>query len=843
MKSLILIPHLFICLCFGSLSAQLKSPLEFLPHSYGKEFTPHHLLQDYFEYVARESPNVILEEIGQTNEHRTLFIAIVSSPSNLSRIEEIRMNNLRLTGHENGEPDIHSAKSIVWLGYSVHGNEAGGSEASMQVVYDLATGAKGSDSWLDNTIVILEPSVNPDGYSRYTSWNNQVSRIDYDPSTDAREHHEPWPGGRVNHYLFDLNRDWAWLTQVESQQRVAAYQRWMPHVVADLHEMGYTSPYYFAPAAQPYHEFISEWQRDFQVAVGRNHARHFDREGWTYFTKEVFDLFYPSYGDTYPVFNGAIGMTYEQGGHGFAGRGILLPNGDTLFLEDRIARHRSTSLSTIEVTAVNTQKIVTEFAEYFRRSATNPPGQYKTYVVKATNPRTRIRSLCRYLDAQGIRYGRNEEGKSMSSAYSYQSGTEVSLKINNDDLVISAYQPRGILTQVLFDPESRLVDTLTYDITCWSLPFAYGLEAYALEDRLNVERDFEILEGEDEVPPDAYAYIARWESKASGQLLAAALREGIQARFATSMFVVDGKSFPAGSVLFMKNDNEHVGGYPDNLISIARSMSISLQTVSTGLVDLGKDLGSSAYALINAPSVLTIAGEGVSPNAFGQVWHLFEKELAYPLTVVDVDDLGSVEWSDYNTLILPEGYYKISQSMRKELDAWISSGGKVIAIGSALSHFSGKEGYALKPFADPATEEENKKTEQKDRLELRLEHYGESERRNISSRMPGAVFQCSVDTSHPLGFGLGETYHSLKTSPTSYEHLLDADNVIYLREELQYYGFAGYKALEKQKNSVVVAMEQKGSGCIVYMVDNPLFRAFWENGKFMFYNALFFAGN
>ena len=226
------------------------TPDAFLPHAVGDKFTPHHMVVDYFQYVAANSDRVQLMEYGRTNEERPLELAFVSTPENLARLEEIRLNNLRRAGLEPGEP-VDDGIAIVWLSFSVHGNEASGSESSMPVLYALAhTGGK-ADEWLKHTVVILDPSINPDGYSRYTEWNRRTAATQMNTDIQSWEHREPWPGGRTNHYLFDLNRDWAWQTQVESRQRIAQYNRWLPHIHADFHEMGYTSPYYFAPAAQP----------------------------------------------------------------------------------------------------------------------------------------------------------------------------------------------------------------------------------------------------------------------------------------------------------------------------------------------------------------------------------------------------------------------------------------------------------------------------------------------------------------------------------------------------------------------------------------------------------------
>lgn len=234
---------------------------------------------------------------------RPLLMAFVSTPGNLAKLEALRRNNLRRAGILEGAPDPALDLAVVWLSFSVHGNEAAGSESSMAVLHALADSAnERTQPWLENTLIVIDPSVNPDGYSRYTHWHRQVSNRQANPDPATWEHLEPWPGGRTNHYLFDLNRDWVWQTQAESRQRMEVYNRWLPHIHVDVHEQGYNSPYYSAPAAHPYHPYITGWQRDFQVEIGRNNARYFDEEGWLYFTRQRFDLFYPSYGDTLPDF-------------------------------------------------------------------------------------------------------------------------------------------------------------------------------------------------------------------------------------------------------------------------------------------------------------------------------------------------------------------------------------------------------------------------------------------------------------------------------------------------------------------------------------------------------------
>jgi len=306
----------------------IKSPSEFLGYELGTQFTRHYEVVDYYEYLAEvANDRVKLTEYGQTNERRPLVLAYVSSADNISNLETIRAEHLKST-----EGESKASKAIVWLSYNVHGNESVSTEASMQTTYELLTS---KSDYLENTIVIIDPCINPDGRDRYSNWYNQYKNVPHQIDPNSKEHHEGWWNGRSNHYMFDLNRDWAWLTQVESKKRIKFYNKWMPHVHVDFHEQGVNDPYYFAPAAEPYHEVITKFQIDFQKTIGKNHAKYFDANGWFYFTKERFDLFYPSYGDTYPTYNGAIGMTYEQGGSGRAGLGIITRNGDTLTLKDR----------------------------------------------------------------------------------------------------------------------------------------------------------------------------------------------------------------------------------------------------------------------------------------------------------------------------------------------------------------------------------------------------------------------------------------------------------------------------------------------------------------------------
>ncbi|MFZ4634538.1 MAG: M14 family zinc carboxypeptidase, partial [Saprospiraceae bacterium] len=557
----------------GVAQQPLKTPDEFLPHRFGAQFTPHYLLTDYFEYLAANAPkNMRLERYGATNEGRPLQIAFFSSPENLARLEQIRQEHLNAVGLGAGAPGAQPGIAIVWLSMSVHGNEPSGSECSMLLAWQMASQTDaGMQQWLKNTVVILDPSLNPDGYDRYTHWYRMASNQLANPDPNSREHREPWPGGRTNHYYFDLNRDWAWATQQETRLRLAVYHRWLPHVHADLHEQYIDAPYYFAPAAEPMHDFITPWQRHFQTEMGENHARYFDANGWLYFTKEVFDLFYPSYGDTYPLFNGAIGMTYEQAGHAMAGRAILTATGDTLTLNDRIQHHLSTSRSTIEMAGRNAKRLVENFQDYYRKSATQPQGEYKAYLIpNATNDLNKMNELCALLDRHGIRYGRAGAEGTSPKAFSYRTGEAVAAVYKPDDLIISAYQPHSAFLQVLFEPEGRLSDSLTYDVTAWAIPFSFGLDAYALRQKLEPKTPYKRREAPTiRLAASPYAWCVHRKSLADMRFVCALQQQGVRVRYAALAFSLADQQFDPGAWVINRADNADIASALDALVMAA----------------------------------------------------------------------------------------------------------------------------------------------------------------------------------------------------------------------------------------------------------------------------------
>src|SRR5690606_11927825 len=535
---------LAILACFiSTLSfAQIKSPAEYLGYQVGTKVTPHWKVLEYYQYVADQVPNQVkMESYGETPEGRPLKVFYISSAQNIGNLENIRTNNLKLAHAMQGQGNSNGP-AIVWISNNIHGNETSSIEASMMTLFDLVNPNNSkSKGWLDNTLVILDPCLNPDGTERYNNWYNGTVGIKYNPEIYAREHREPWPGGRYNHYYFDMNRDWAWQTQKESTFRAAIYNKWLPHIHADFHEQGINSPYYFPPAAEPFHEVITPWQREFQTTIGKHNAKYFDSKGWLYFTGERFDLFYPSYGDTYPIYSGSIGMTYEQAGGGAGGLGVITAEKDTLTLRDRAIHHYTSGMATIETSSKNATKLIREFRKYFNDGISGNIGEYKTYIIKNEEGKEeQLQALIKLLDNIGIQYG---TGSGSGKGFHYLTQKEESFKVEANDLLISNAQPKSAFVKVLFEPSSKLSDSITYDITAWSMPYAYGLNAYASTQKIAVREGKTLPPFTNNPTSDAYGYVIKWQGISSAATVARLLNKGIKMRYAESDFAIGEQPF------------------------------------------------------------------------------------------------------------------------------------------------------------------------------------------------------------------------------------------------------------------------------------------------------------
>ena len=825
----------FGLMTLGSSTLAQTSPTPILGHPLGESFTRHHAVVDYVEHMAEVVPHWQLEQYGTTTEGRPLLGLIMSSPANMANLEALRANNMRRVNE-----GVDSGERVVWvyLSYNVHGNEAVCTEAAMATIEALATTHA---HLLDRTVVVMDPCVNPDGRDRYVHFQDQSNGPRPNTDPQAWEHDEPWPGGRPNHYLFDMNRDLAWQTQRETQARTAFYRSWQPQVHVDFHEQGVNSPYYFAPAAEPYHKIITPWQRECQGHIGTNNAKYFDQRGALYFTREVFDLLYPSYGDTWPMFQGAIGMTYEQGGSGRAGRAIETAIGDTLTLAYRIQNHTESGLSTIESAGMHADRMLKEFSAFHRRNLEEPWGDYEGYVVPATNDPAKLHWLTSLLDANGIGYGQ-ATASSKGTGLDYADLTSKKVSIRKGDLVINARQAQSSLLQVFMDPDPELSDSLTYDITTWALPYAYGLEAYAMTSAMPSTTEWSpalptlLLDGEG----PAYAYVLDYHTDLGTPVLADLLKAGVTARVLKRPIKVDGTTFPRGAVVITRRNNEAL--WPDMATRLADLTAnvpgMTVARLESGMVTSGPDLGAYDVAPIDAPRVAVVMGDEVSSLSFGEVWFTFEEVWDYPMTAVR--GMEWMDWDAYDVVVLPRGWYDVDEDQKDAISSWIREGGRLVAIGAACN--LGIESWGLSRYSDDDDKAERRDERDAHAQADRYAPYAMSARNGIRSDIPGAVYEVTLDETHPLAYGYGDRYWSIKTSGRRYAHLEGGHNVGILSDDVApISGFAGARANAQLRESLSFGVHDMGRGHVIYLADNVLFRAFWKDGHKFFANAVFFS--
>lgn len=810
-------------------SAQgLQSPEQFLGYPIGKKYTRHHRIVDYFRAVAQAKPDMVkMEKYGETNEGRELVLAFISSPENIARLEAIRSNNLGLAGI-GGTGSAEQAPAIVWLSYNVHGNETSSSEAAMMTLYALADPANTqTKEWLKNTVVVIDPCINPDGRDRYVNWFNGMVGKEANADAAAREHAEPWPGGRSNHYNFDLNRDWAWQTQVESRQRVKKYSQWLPQVHVDFHEQGSNEPYYFAPAADPFHEVITPWQRDFQVMIGKNNAKYFDNNGWLFFTKERFDLLYPSYGDTYPIYNGSIGMTFEQGGGGRAGLAIVKADGDTLTLLDRATHHYTTGLSTIETASKNRQKLIDEYRKYFEDGRNAKDAEYKAYVL-TSGDENKIKAVIQLLEQNGIEYG-TVSNKNFHG-FNYNTGKDESYTDEGYHVAVSAYQPKSVLARVLMEPKTVVTDSNTYDITAWALPYVYGVKGYAVKEKLDIANNWKPAAAISPVT-SAYGLLMPYQSFNAAKVIAYLLKHDVKVRFAEKPFSYGGKNCDRGTLIILRTGNPANWNQVAN--EAARQFNIQPIAVQTGFMDKGADFGSPDVKTIIPLKVAVLTGDQVSSLGAGEVWHFFEQILDYPVTMINASDLGRVNLKNFQVLVMPDGGYRSlsDKAASDRLKDFVRSGGRLIAIDNAVSVLSNGD-WGIKSKED--------KKDDKDKDEYAsLKKYGERETQYLSNTIPGAIYKLELDNTHPLAFGYPGYYFTLKQDGGVFSFLKDGWNVGVMKKDAYVTGFTGVKVKERLKDGLIFGVQDMGGGNVIYFAEDPLFRSFWENGRLLFSNAVF----
>lgn len=821
-------------------SDPVQSPSEFLGYPIGEQFTYHHHVLSYFEYIAANSPRVSLIPYGQTYEGRPLMVAVLTSEANHRRLEEIRQGHIAQTTGEKHQknPEI----PVVWLGYNIHGDEPSSTEVSMEVLYYLAE--IDSTNFLDSMIVLIDPCENPDGRERYVSWFRQVQTFPSTAHTKAAEHQEIWPGGRENHYAFDLNRDWCWQTQRESQQRSEVFYQWRPHILVDFHEMKPPDAhYFFAPPARPFHQHLTSWQKEFYQLIGEEHKKQADKGGWLYFTGETYDLLYPSYGDSWPAYQGSISFTYEQAGGDSAGLVVPLNNGRQLTLKERISHHYQTSFSTLEAARKHRKRITTEFQKYFRDNLKSPAGEYKSFIISRENPAGRVQQLLKLLDRNHIEYGLSENPGKFVKGFSYQTGGESTYTIQSGDIVISAFQPNSRLLQVLFEPETYLEDSLTYDLTAWAVPYAFDLKCFAIKEKVSIPEQ-NINPGTPATitsTEDTYALIIPWNSTHHVTFLGSLLKNNIVVRVNKKQVAFSGRRFERGSLIITRSDNPEKSAL-DTVTQMAARHRVQLYSTPTGRADDGVDLGSGSILPVSPKSIALIKGQGISSTSFGEIWHLFEREFEYPVIPIDTRYLAEVNLKQFDVVILPSGDYG---NFQHQILDFATGGGKVIAMENALGIFTRvPDKYSSTLLSQSVQRESRNFTKNIIPPPVPLRRYEDSERNGLKSSAPGSIYRVSLDDSHPLCFGQDSLTFIIKRNTSSYP-FLNGDsgwNAGIFRGNAQVSGFTGSNLKIRLEDSLCFGEEAYGKGHIIYFSDSPVIRGFWESGKLILANAVFFAG-
>jgi hypothetical protein len=840
MKKTLLVALASIFIISTLRSQSVKSPDDFLGYELGTQFTYQYKAVEYFRYISEVSPLAAYREYGTTSEGRTLGVCFVSSEENLANLEEYRKNNLIKTGLSQG---VFSGKQIpfVWLAYNVHGNEAVGMEAAMKTLYTLVSGDYPNVSeYLKGCIIVIDPCQNPDGHDLYTNRYRSSMNSILTPDTGSWEHNQGWPGARSNHYLFDLNRDWTWQTQIETRQRLDIYNQIMPQVHADFHEMGAESSFFFAPGAEPWNNIITPWQHTFHTLMGNGNAELFNSKFRMYFTKESFDLFYPGFGDTWPLFNGAIGFTFEQGGGGPSGIAYKLESGDTLTLKKRIEGHFTASMATIKVSYENKEKLVQEFNKYFEESAKNPSFQYKSVIIKGSNEKSNVNSLLNLLDRNQIKYSYAGAAGKKYKGFDYAANKDGEVTVEKGDILISAFQPQSHFVQALFEPDTKSSDSVTYDLTAWALPYVYNLKSFAVADRIPSDTTKVILKKiVNEISTvKPYAYVANFTGFDEQKLMAALYQKKIKVRYSLKPFTLNGSSFNRGSLIIARGDNSNYElDFDRKVIDAANECQVKLIPTITGLVETGKDFGSDYTPLVKQRSVAMLCGEGTNSGAVGEIWYFFEKELKYPVSMVNISNRDKVDLKKYDILIITSGQYG---KLADTIVDFVKRGGRVIAMENAISIFSNVKSTSLaKAIETRATELKatEKKIKSDDTTLLKRFEYETEMRYALNDRSAGSIFKVKLDETNPYAFGLGKEWFLMKRS-AGYPFLTTGHNIGYILEKEPVSGFAGSKFRSKIKNTLVIGSEKIGSGEVIYISDDPYFRAFWKSGRVLIGNLV-----
>jgi hypothetical protein len=866
---------------FGPYRPSVPRPDSLLGYQVGSRHTMYHQQQAVLDALVAASPDRARIEItGKTAEGKVMRVLVISSPANLARLDAVRADLAALADPRTGTAEsvnqlLSRTPAVAFLSHSIHGNEPAGFETAMLTAYNLLASERPSiRRMLDSLVVVINPSQNPDGHERFAAWSNSVALGLSEPA--ALEQNEPWSiQGRFNHYRFDMNRDLLAFSQAETRATAAAVMRWRPQVFVDLHST--TPQYFFPPAAEPVNVNLPASSAKWLEQFGRGNAAAFDGYGWQYYVRDVFDLYYPGYWDSWPSLLGATGMTFETDG----GPELALRKSDgsvTTFL-DGIAHHLVASMATLETLSNHRTERLRDYREFFASAMSAPNDRpFRRVVIGPGSDSMRTHEVIRRLTMQGIEVTRLDQPLTLLRGRAYLGGNPTRRAFPAGSYVIDLAQPQGRLATAILEPAAKLDSAFArrqldrfernrrrgenapregyefYDVTAWALPLSEGLDAMwtdetgAISGNTSWISDMEMDVHADEIPlpRGRSAYLIPPGSRAAQSLALALLDEGFNLGVSETSLRADGATYPAGTLVIrtVRNaDSLHA-----RLTAHYQRYRAPLIAVQSAFPDSGQvGVGSEAVRTVRAPKVLVAAGDGVSQTSFGDVWWYLERELGQSFTPVETRRLVSLPLEQFNVLILPEGNYAaaLGTAGLNRIRDWVRGGGALIAMGSAVTVLEHKELALRTTEAEPEQKKPRELTIADTALTTAVGAPFTSPTAAGNTRpegVPGAIARASLDRSHWLAWGYPAGELAVLVPGDFLKPTSTGENVVVFgRDNPILAGFTWPGNTEKfLPGSVWATVETSGRGTVVAFAENPLFRGFWRGTAMLFVNAVMY---
>lgn len=836
-----------------SYDASIPSPADYLGYELGEHFTIYAHVLDYLEALAASSNKITLHEYGKTYEGRPLVYLVISSEANQGRIEEIRSNNLRLADPNDSVAAglIEDQPLIHWMSYNVHGNEPSSTEAAMQVAYRLAAGQDAqTQQMLDDLVVIIDPCINPDGRDRYVYWYKSVFSKHLNTDSDDLEHSEPWPGGRTNHYWFDLNRDWVWLVHPESQGRIAAYQQWMPQVHIDYHEQGFNNNYFTHPGTTPRNLNLPALHFEMEARFGKGDAEAFDKEGISYFTREAFDFYYPGYGSSYPSLMGGIGMLREQGGHSRGGRAVETNDGYVLTLRQRLYDHYLTSVAGMQTSVDNREALLNYFNDALSPATTNKRPE-RAYILP-DNPNDYTYELVGILMKHGVEVDRADEAFTVPAAFDYWTGQPERKQFEAGTFVVRTDQARHLFVNTLMQRQMVIEDSIMYDMATWSAPMAYNLNAAWTERNVPVPSTrvtaLPVKAGRVENADATYGYAIDWSQRHAPRALAMLWAAGYQVRSMERPLHIAAQSFPRGSLVILngRNLDKHDTRAAD-MERIAKEAGVDIHGYDSGWTEKGYNPASGRSTPVKKPLVGLVMDTPFNSYTTGQLWFLFEEWTHFPINRLRLSDLGGVELDKYDVLVFPGVRGSLSSHMDSSevasLKSWVRAGGTLVATENSARFFAAHKAGFINVEEAKDKEDKEEDDEGFEAGSLDDPYVGLEDRDDLEDldNIPGSALRAMLDTTHPVAYGMPSSVYSLKFGNQAFEPTTDASVVGYYHQRADSVLASGYMSVtnrEKLAGKAFAVAEEQGRGKVVLLHDNTQYRMFWVGTARLIQNAV-----